>query len=69
MDERSVRSLDEVILPLWVREVLIFGPKHPVRDKFNEIHFLADIHSFLSDLKLKRKPGQKLSEIEAAANR
>ena len=50
LDERSVRVLDEVILPLWVREVLSVGPKHPVRDKFNEIHFPADID--LSELKL-----------------
>ena len=69
LDESSVRILDEVILPLWVLEVLTFGPKHPVRDKFNEIHFLADIDSFLSELKLNRLPGEKLSEIEAAARR
>ena len=50
--ERAVRILDEVILPLWVREVLNFGTKHPVRDKFNEIHFVADIDSFLYELKL-----------------
>ena len=68
MDERAVRILDKVILPLWVREVLNVGPKHPVRDKFNEIHFLADIDSFLSsELKLNRIPGEKLCEIEAAA--
>ena len=69
LDERAVRVLDEVVLPLWVREVLSFGPKHPVRDKFNEIHFLADIDSFLSELKLNRIPGEKLCEIEAAATR
>ena len=69
MDERAVRILDEVILPLWVREVLNFGSKHSVRDKFNEIHFLADIDSFLSELKLNRMPGEKLCEIEAAAKR
>ena len=69
LDERAVRILDEVILPLWVREVLSFGPKNPVRDKFNEIHFLADIESFLSELKLNRIPGEKLCEIEAAAKR
>ena len=28
LDERSVRILDEVILPLWVRKVLSFGRKH-----------------------------------------
>ena len=68
LDERAVRILDRVILPLWVREVLSVGPKHPVRDKLNEIHFLADIDSFLSsELKLNRIPGEKLCEIEAAA--
>ena len=69
LDERADRILDEVILPLWVREVLSFGPKHPVRDKFKEIHFLADIDSFLSEMKLNRIPGEKLCEIEAAAKR
>ena len=52
-----------------MREVLSFGPKHPVGDKFNETHFLADIDSFLSELKLNRLPGEKLCEIEAAAKR
>ena len=69
LDERSVRNLDEVALPLWVREVLSFGPKHPVRHKFNEIHFLAKIDIFLFELKLNRLPGEKLCEIEAAAKR
>ena len=69
MDEKAVRILDEVILPLWAREVLSFGRKHPVRDKFNEIHFLADIDTFLSELKLKRITGEKLCETEAAAKR
>ena len=69
LDERSVRNLDEVALPLWVREVLSFGPKHPVRHKFNEIHFLANIDSFLSEFKLNRLPGEKLCEIEATAKR
>ena len=69
MNERSARNLDAVNLPLWLREVLCFGPKHLVRDKFNEIHFLADIDSFLSKLKLNRILGEKLCEIEAAAKR
>ena len=44
-------------------------PKHPLREKFNEIHFFANIDSFLSELKLNRIRGEKLSEIEAAAKR
>ena len=44
-------------------------PKHPVREKFNKIHFFADIDIFLSELKLNRIRGEKLGEIEAAAKR
>ena len=58
-----------MVLPLWVREVLSFGPKYLVRDKFKAIYFLADIDSFLLELKIKRLPGKTLCEIEAAAKR
>ena len=30
LDERSARILDDLILQLWVREVLNFEPKHPI---------------------------------------
>ena len=43
------------------------GPKHPIRDKFNETHFLADIDIFLSQLKNQKSSGETLFEIEAAA--
>ena len=46
LDERSVRILDEVILQLWVREVLSFGLKHPVRDKFILIYYLRTLIVF-----------------------
>ena len=59
LSERSVRILDEVVLPLWVREVLSFGPKHPVRDKIYDIHFFADLDSFVSELNLNRLPEEK----------
>ena len=58
-----------MVLPLWVREILSFGPKHPVRDKFNEVRFLGEIDIFLSELKLNRLSGEKLCEIEAASKR
>ena len=60
-------ALDDVKLPNWVQQVLALGPKHPVRDKFNETHFLADIDIFLSDLKNRKVPGEALCEIEAVA--
>ena len=43
------------------------GPKHPIREKFNETHFLADIDIFISQLKNQKPSGETLSEIEAAA--
>ena len=43
------------------------GPKHPIRDKLNETHFLADINIFLSQLKNQKTSGETLCEIEAAA--
>ena len=69
LNERSVRILDEWVLPLWVREVLSLGPKHPVRNKFNENHFLAGIDNVLSELKFNRLRGEKICETEAAAKR
>ena len=49
--EGSVKALDDNELPYWVQQVLALGSKHPVRDKFNETHFLADNDIFQSDLK------------------
>ena len=40
------------------RDHLPVRHKHPVRHKFNEIHFLASIDSFLSEMKLNRLPGK-----------
>ena len=56
--EGSVRALDDVELPNWVEQVLALEPKHPLRDKFNETHFLADIDIFLLDLKIVKSPGR-----------
>ena len=65
--EGSVGALDDVELRNCVQQVLALGRKHPVRDKFNETHFLADIDIFLSDLKNRKVPGEAICEIEALA--
>ena len=49
----TVRTIGDIALPRWATDVLALGPKHPVRTKFNELHFLADADSFLTDLKKK----------------
>ena len=59
--------LDNIELPEWVYEVLSMGPKRPIRNKFNETYFLADIDIFLSLLKNQKKSGENLSEKEAVA--
>ena len=58
--------LDKIELPGWVHEVLSMGPKHPIRDKYNETHFVADIDIFLSKLKNQKPSGETLCEKEAA---
>ena len=59
--------LDNIIFPGFVRDLLAFGPKHPIRDKFEELQFLADIDSLIRNLHENNVPGEKLFEIEAAA--
>ena len=59
--------LDKIKLPERLHEVLSMCPKHPIRDKLNETHFLADIDVFLSQLKNQKTSGETLCEIEAAA--
>ena len=66
-DEKTVAFLDNIILPGFVMDLLAFGQKHPIRDKFKELHFLADIDSLIRDLRQNNVPGGKLFEIEAAA--
>ena len=58
-NEQSVKVLDNRELPGWVHEVLSMGPKHQIRDKFNETHFLADIDNILSKLKNQKTSSEE----------
>ena len=60
LDERSVRNLDEVVLPLWVREVLNLDQN--IRYESNLIKFasLRTLTVFFTELKLNRLHGEKL---------
>ena len=57
--ERPLRNLKNTVKivgdvqepPKFVMDILALGPKHPVRDKFNKLHFLADVDKLLVDLK------------------
>ena len=54
-----VVTLDGVELPKFVLDVLSLGPKHPVRDKFNEVHFLADVDRLVRELRENNTDGSK----------
>ena len=47
-NEQSVKVLHNIELPGWVHERLSMGPKHPIRDKFNETLFFWRISIFSS---------------------
>ena len=38
-------------LPKFVLDILSLGPKHPVRDKFIEVHFLAHVDELVRELR------------------
>ena len=64
---RNVVIMDGRELPKFVLDILSLGPKHPVRDKFNEVHFLADVRITLrvrSFVKL-RSPQNGMQKIYA----
>ena len=63
----NVVPLDGVELPKFVMDVLSLCPKHPVRDKFNEVHFLADADRLVCELRENNTDGEKLCEIELSA--
>ena len=47
--------------------MLAFGPKHPISDKFKELHFLAYIDSLIRNLRENNVSSEKLFEIEAVS--
>ena len=63
----NVVTLDGVELPKFVLDFLSLGPKHPVRDKFNELHFLGDVDRLVRELRENNTDGEKLCEIELSA--
>ena len=63
----NVVIMDGRELPKVVLDILSLRPKHPVRDKFNEVHFLADVDKLVRELLENNTEGEKLCENEAFA--
>ena len=51
----------------FVHDILLLGPKDPVREKFNEVHFLAEVDKLVRELRENNTEREKLCEIEASA--
>ena len=62
---KTVHVGDNVDVPQFVIDYLSFGPKHPVLDKFNEMHFLADADKLLYYLKSESANSDVLNEVNA----
>ena len=65
----NVVIMDSRELPKFVLDILWLGPKLPVRDKFKEVHFLADVDKLVRELQENNTEGEKLCKIEASAKR
>ena len=63
----NVVIMDGHELPKFLLDILSLGPKHPVRDKFNEVQILADVDKLLRELRENKTEGEKLCEIESSA--
>ena len=62
---KTVHVGDNVDVPQFVRDYLAFGSKHPVLDKFNELHFWTDADKLLYYLKSEGANSDVLNEVNA----
>ena len=49
-------------------ELLAFDPKHPIRDKFTELHFLADIDTLIRNMRENNVPSKNCSKLRRQQN-
>ena len=63
----NVVIMDGREFPNFALDILSLGPKQTVRDKFNEVHFLADVDKLVRELRENNTEGEKLCEIETSA--
>ena len=69
---RNVKNTVLVVVdfapPQYFTDLLSLGPKHPIRDRFNEMHFLADVDRSLSLLKSEGSTDEVINDINAISN-
>ena len=66
-DSQSIVVIVECgVRPKSVYDVLSLGPKSPVRQKFNEMHFVADVDKIKGKLRKNNTEVEKFCAIEAS---
>ena len=60
-------NLNGVELSKFVPDSLSLGPKHSVRDKFNELHFLADVQRLVREIRENNTDGENLCQKQLSA--
>ena len=60
--------LTALVYHLLQKNLLSCGQMHPIRDKFNELNFLAEIDKLVLLFRESETDGEKFSEIEGSAN-
>ena len=63
----KVVTLDGVEQPKIVLDILSLGPEHPMRDIFNEVHYLADADRLVRELQENNTDGEMLREIDLSS--
>ena len=63
----NVGIMDGGQIPKFVLEILLLGPKDPMRAKFIEVHFIAHVDKLVRELRENKTEGVKLYETEASA--
>ena len=59
-----VRTLIGIKLPLFVEDSESIGPKQPNRDKFNDIHYLADTERLIPTLRESTVNGENCARLK-----
>ena len=65
---QTVKVLTDVKPPQFVIDVLAMGPKHPVRDEFNDMHFLASMDNCMRALANDGVEGDATNELNGLAS-
>ena len=59
-NDGAIKTLAILELPVLVKYLLFYGPKHPVKDKYKKTYFLAAIEKLENNLRQKTVYGEKL---------